>query len=543
LIKAQVLIVGGGTGGFAAALSACRLGLQVVMTEETRWIGGQLTAQIVPPDEHPWIEQFGCTNSYREFRNRVRQLYRSNPNLTASAQAAEDLNPGGGWVSRLCFEPKLGVEALNHMIEPYLASGQLRILYSHKPFSAEVNSDFIHSVRFFNLESGNFVEIAAPAFVDATELGDLLALTGTAYVSGAESKSQTNEPNAVEGPPQPENVQGFTWCFALEQTPEPQPMSKPDNFEFWKAYKPEFWPGPLLGFQVLHAHTGVVKELPLYGKNPQDWYALFPYRQVIDPVKWRIQRNPTTVVNWPQNDYFLGNIIDADPIPSGNQVPTGFEIPGAMGPKSAALLMQSRELSQSLLYWLQTLAPHHDGKSVGYANLRMAQGITGTEEGFAMYPYIRESRRILAQFTLREQDVAAYTNPGRDRAPTLPDSVGIGAYRIDLHPSANGANTIDTSTLPFQIPLSALVPVKAKNLIPASKNIGTTHITNGCYRLHPVEWNIGEVAGIMAADIINSGEPVQSLTATKESIERIQSVAVELGVEIHWPDTETLKAL
>ena len=33
------------------------------------------------------------------------------------------------------------------------------------------------------------------------------------------------------------------------------------------------------------------------------------------------------------------------------------------------------------------------------------------------------------------------------------------------------------------------------NLLPAGKNIGTTHITNGCYRLHPVEWNIGEVAG------------------------------------------------
>ena len=24
------------------------------------------------------------------------------------------------------------------------------------------------------------------------------------------------------------------------------------------------------------------------------------------------------------------------------------------------------------------------------------------------------------------------------------------------------------------------------------KNIGVTHLTNGCYRLHPVEWNIGE---------------------------------------------------
>jgi hypothetical protein len=31
------------------------------------------------------------------------------------------------------------------------------------------------------------------------------------------------------------------------------------------------------------------------------------------------------------------------------------------------------------------------------------------------------------------------------------------------------------------------------------KNLGTTHITNGCYRLHPIEWNIGEAAGALAA--------------------------------------------
>ena len=45
---ADLLIVGGGTGGCAAALAATSLGLQVVMTEETDWIGGQLTSQMVP---------------------------------------------------------------------------------------------------------------------------------------------------------------------------------------------------------------------------------------------------------------------------------------------------------------------------------------------------------------------------------------------------------------------------------------------------------------------------------------------------------------
>src|SRR5439155_18948690 len=79
------------------------------------------------------------------------------------------------------------------------------------------------------------------------------------------------------------------------------------------------------------------------------------------------------------------------------------------------------------------------------------------------------------------------------------DSVGVGSYRIDLHPSSGGDNYLDVSSLPFQIPLGALIPRRVENLLPACKNLGVTHITNGCYRLHPVEWNIGEAAGALAA--------------------------------------------
>jgi NADPH-dependent 2,4-dienoyl-CoA reductase/sulfur reductase-like enzyme len=72
-LSCDVLVVGAGVGGFAAALAACRNGMRVILTEETEWIGGQLTAQAVPPDEHPWIEEFGSTRSYRDYRTSVRE--------------------------------------------------------------------------------------------------------------------------------------------------------------------------------------------------------------------------------------------------------------------------------------------------------------------------------------------------------------------------------------------------------------------------------------------------------------------------------------
>ena len=92
-LRADLVIIGGGLGGCAAALAAARNGLRVIMTEETDWIGGQLTSQAVPPDENQWIERHGGTLSYQELRNRIRDYYRRNFPLTDAAKAEPQLNP------------------------------------------------------------------------------------------------------------------------------------------------------------------------------------------------------------------------------------------------------------------------------------------------------------------------------------------------------------------------------------------------------------------------------------------------------------------
>src|SRR5690348_10593537 len=124
-LDCDVAVIGAGTGGFAAALAALRGGMRVVLTEETDWIGGQLTAQAVPPDEHPWIEEFGSTRSYREYRNAVRDYYRAHYPLTEAARARYNLNPGNGSVSRLTHEPRVSVAVLESLLAPYAANGQL----------------------------------------------------------------------------------------------------------------------------------------------------------------------------------------------------------------------------------------------------------------------------------------------------------------------------------------------------------------------------------------------------------------------------------
>jgi hypothetical protein len=160
--------------------------------------------------------------------------------------------------------------------------------------------------------------------------------------------------------------------------------------------------------------------------------------------------------------------------------------------------------------------------------------MVGTDDGLAKYPYIRESRRIRAQFTVTENHVGTEAREGRD-AEVFADSVGVGCYRIDLHPSTGGNNYIDLSSLPFQIPLGALLPVRVRNLLPACKNIGTTHITNGCYRLHPVEWNIGEAAGILAAFCLSHHTLPTAVREKPALLADYQDLLQAQGIELAWP--------
>lgn len=531
-LRCDVAVIGGGVGGCAAALGALRNGMSVVLTEETDWIGGQLTSQAVPPDEHPWIESFGRTRAYAAYRNAVRDYYRRNYPLTAEALAREQLNPGDGSVSRLTHEPRVSLAVLENMLAPYASGGRLQVLLQCKPVAADVERDSVRSVAVQSALTGARRTVSAKYFVDATEQGDLLPLTRTENVTGFESRKQTGEPHAPESA-QPANIQAFTVCFAMDHRPgENHVIERPAEYAFWRDYVPEMrpaWPGKLLSWSMADPVTLKPRRV---GFEPGcDASAagaplcLWLYRRIARARNHAPGAflSDISLVNWPQNDYWLGNL---------------HEVPEA---EAARHLARAKQLSLSLLYWMQTEAPRPDG-GAGWPGLRLRADVTGTEDGLAKYPYIRESRRIQAEFTVVEQQVGTdarmqLTGKRRDEVTAEPfaDSVGVGSYRIDLHPSSGGDNYIDISSLPFQIPLGALIPKRVDNLLAGAKNLGVTHITNGCYRLHPVEWNIGESAGCIAAHAVNTKRTPRQIRNDPRLLADFQSSIVAQGIETGWP--------
>ena len=554
-LAADIVIVGGGLGGCSAALAALRLGRQVIMTEESDWIGGQLTSQGVPPDEHRWIETHGANRSYRELRTRIRDYYREHYPLVPAARDNPLLNPGNGSVSRLCCEPIVGLAVLEAWLAPYEASGQLRILREYRIATADVDGARVKAVTVRSMKSGDEQVLRGKYFVDATELGDVLPLAGAEWYTGAEARSETNELHAADVADQ-DNQQAFTMCFAVEHVAgADHTLEQPAEYAFWRDFVPQLtppWPGRLLDLTYTHPRSGkpVTLGFDPTGAATGGVLNLWNYRRIIDRSQFEPGRfaGDVSLINWPQNDYLLGNLVldthraDGDRRSSTGRAAAQEAAAQEAAPREAAQhIERAKQLSLSLLYWLQTEVPRSDG-GVGYPGLRLRPDLMGTSDGLAKMPYVRESRRIRAQFTVLEEHVGrdqlsqiTGLPPAEVSAAKFYDSVGVGSYAIDLHPTSGGDNYIDFQTASFQIPLGALLPVRLENLLPACKNIGTTHLTSGCYRLHPVEWGIGEAVGALASFAIEQGCSPQAVRDQPRTLADFQKLLIGQGVELEWP--------
>jgi len=491
----EILIAGAGMGGIGAALRAAERGHAVCLTEEATWIGGQATAGGVSAlDENKFIEMTGGPRLYNEFRRRIRDFYkRTYSPLTPT----DNFNPGGCYVSSLCFEPKIGVQVLEAMLRPHR---NIRLFRRTRVLDLVRNGNVVTAALLWNIDKKQAVKIIPKFVLDATEMGDLLPLAKTPYTVGSEPKSITNEPHAAEAA-NPACVQSFTYPFIIEHRPgETHTIAKPTDFEKIRDHQPF---GFVMNYAVENGWRGRF-EYTMFGDDPpipnnMSPRSFFNWRRVFNGAAYPGKRTDMALMNWPRQDYHDETVLDRTP------------------EDTARVLQNAKKVSLAFLYWLQ-----NDQKTPGL-KLRLDQ--MGTVDGLAQLPYIRESRRMQAQGMVREQDIVFESSP-RARAVNFPDSVGTGFYMVDIHPCGANEKGAMMMPKPFQIPMAALRPKDLTNFLPASKNLGVTHLTNGAYRLHPIEWNIGEAAATMASVQLKG-------TVSTESV---QTELAKAGIQLFWFD-------
>ncbi|HEY9826440.1 MAG TPA: FAD-dependent oxidoreductase [Stenomitos sp.] len=549
VFRFAVLVVGGSTAAYAAALGALQAGAQVGLVQPQQVLGGQFTAQGLPAsDDPPLMAPISCVpkqklDPYRLANgelfciSRTQRVFRDRQRALQPVAGQVIGNPGGSWVSHFSVTPTTAAIALNEAIAPYLASEQLTILALAEPIEV-LFKDAVSEPRqvigavFQHRNSGVRFTVYGDVVIEATDLGDLLELGQIASRVGQESRQETGEAILPEQP-QPQCQQAFTYCAVVEKAAQSTPIQPPQGYGEvgWldpKSFPSTFWVRSAQGWQ---------------GYEFYDPSGMFRYRRLLrDHNTTQVQQGDISVMNWATSP--LGPNL---PKGCGNDYPFGAVLTGVSRQEREQTLQRGRDRAQAYLYWLQqTAAP----------DLQPRGDLTWTADGIALEPYIREARRGVALTTIRHEDVAQKFFPGAARARSFTDSVGIGQYHyLDFHPNeAPGHVDLGADghhSLPFTIPLGSLIPVATDGLILSAKSIGTTHITNAAYRMHPVEWAIGEAGGHLAAFALHKGVTVREVAHDQRLLRQLQGKLARFGIPLYWfndlshedPDFEAIQVL
>jgi len=527
----SILIVGGSTAAYSAALTALQMNIDVCLVQPLKMVGGQFTAQALPAsDDGDLVKQrasyssvdgelFSLSKNQKWFRDRQRQLQ------TVSGRIQQ--NPGGAWVCPITTTPVVAATAMNERLIPYLNSGQLTLIGESVPIEVLLTPQStdglalppdVKGVRFKDKTSGHRFSVKAQVTIEATDYGDLLELANLPSRVGQESRFDTGEA-MLPKEPIPECQQSFTFNVVVERATS----GRGKTFAAPQGYGREPW----LNLRDFTGDFWIRKSSGWNKRGFFEPYGIFRYRRLQRRSLYEkaVSVGDVSVINWGTSNHpERGQCC-------GNDFRRGHLI-GISAEERAVILERARDRAKAYIHYLQTNSA---------ASLKPRGDLTWSEDGIALEPYVRESRRGIALTTIRHEDVAESFFPNQARARCFDDSIGIGQYHyLDLHGNlVNGHVTPtgkDAAALPFSLPAKSLVPMTADGLILSAKSIGTTHITNAAYRMHPIEWAIGEASGFLAVFSVWAKEQPRTIVETLPLMRKLQGFMTRNGMPIFWFD-------
>lgn len=471
-ITADILVVGGGVGGTAAAVQAARrnASLNVVLVSALPWLGGMLTSAGVSAPDGNELAAFQ-TGIWGDF---LKALGQRHPK-----------GLGNGWVSFFTYNPAVGAQIFADWVA---ALPNLQWIVKERPRAVLKHTERIIGVQF------DALTVQAKITIDGTELGDVLALADVPYRWGWETQDVWQEPSAPRSLSDPSDplyditqrypVQSPTWVVIMQDYGSPVAP----------AIAPSFSP-PDSAFEGAWANYGdadtTAGEACLnYGRLPDNQF----------------------MINWPHkgNDYGinLNRLVESEAA-------------------RAAYGQEAQRHSQAFARYIQTQL----GRRYGLAQDVFPATKLSPGGGFALMPYYRESRRVKGLTTVCERDILPMDGA---QVAALPlnewgkvSAIAYGNYPNDHHypgfemplaPKAIRWGGRWTGT-PFTIPYEALVPEATEGLLVCEKNISVSHIANGATRLQPVVLGIGQAAGMAAALCVEKGYEPRDLVRDVRSLQ------------------------
>ncbi|MEI6188930.1 MAG: FAD-dependent oxidoreductase [Chitinophagia bacterium] len=373
-----------------------------------------------------------------------------------------------GWVSNTLFEPHIGDSIFKNMAKQ---EKKLSIKYLYQFKEVIKSGDTIIGAIFYHVQNGSLLKVTAQRVIDATELGDALASTKIPYDLGMESNDMTKEQVNLAGAN--DIIQDITYVAILKDFGSSQAfIPRPANYDSteFDASNTSFYKDTNRKRPSVDA-----KKMLEYGRLPNNKYML----------------------NWPiyGNDIYL-NVVEKTP------------------KEREVLLEQAKQQTLRFVYFIQ--------KDLGLNHLSLANDEFPTKDKLALYPYYRESRRMHGMVRMLVQHIS---KPFDTPQPLYTTGIAVGDYPVDHHHKKNTAAPQHLEFFPvpsFNIPLGALIPKEVSNFIVAEKSISVSNIVNGTTRLQPCVMQIGQAAGLLAAQsIIDKVEPKNI------SIRKVQTILLD----------------
>ena len=208
-LDCDVLVVGGGAGGTAAAIQSARLGVNTCLVEETDWLGGMLSSAGVGA-----IDGMEENNSgiFKEFVERIQAYYKKQNRLDETTQCT---------VSYFCFEPSIGDIIFKEMVSEL---PQLRVFYNAQIDAVSKEKNTVTGIRFHTSDTKKYT-ISAHVTVDATEFGDVMYLADIPYDLGIDvgsKESLTKKADAC--------IQPLTYVALIKDYKKNMVLEKPQNY-------------------------------------------------------------------------------------------------------------------------------------------------------------------------------------------------------------------------------------------------------------------------------------------------------------------------
>ena len=510
----DVVVVGAGAGGITAAIKAARMGVNVLVIEESSWIGGQMTAAGVTTMDDLSNQKSGI---YLEFINAVEKYYKE-----------RNKSPNLGYFGNrtISFEPNVGQNILYELVKGVRnAGGKLDIMLGERISSVLIEGNKITGIK---TERNN---IKCKILIDATEYGDVIPLAGVPYRAG-NSVSPNINPEAM--------IQDITWTAVIKHYPN----GVPEHLKA-KSYLTNYTEEHKRNYSRYVTSTG--------GDDP-----------------WRTPQNLTTHNAYrAMPDSSLPGFYDGSKINWKKITKTGVnfgnDFPGRIGWEKGRSGLPVRYLDEpdlrrtvnrraiiktlNFIYYIQNELGGA-GKNWSVADdeyysdeaLDIARDFVTPEwheivRRMPVIPYVRESRRILGDVTLTSQMLLRNSLSYRDGRTNLEfrDAIAIGRYNLDLHNSGEARDfepTLNESAASieinrpranFQVPLSILVPIGIDGFIAAEKNISMSRLAAGALRLQPICMMTGQAAGTLAAIAIRENVHPRYVPAIKVQWELLKA--------------------